>query len=213
MATYKKSLEMRKSIIEATEHIVLEKGYHQTSIKEIADYLGIPRSLIYYYFKSQKDLMNNILETHYAAMETTVEELLPQGEDPLVRQILKNILFFRRIAFNPLFTDYIISSTDYPSRGSIYAAEHIAKYFSESESFFLDCGMSVDSNRFRVHVLITEVVWKSLITGVHYKTVDLTERELMEYYLERTIMVTFGLDWETLSPMLDKAFLLADQAQ
>jgi len=213
MATYKKSLAMRKSIVEAMEHLVLEKGYHQTNIKEIADYLGIPRSLIYYYFKNRGDLMHDILETHYVALETKVEELLPQGEKPLVRQILKNVLFFRRIASNPLFTDYIISSPDYPSKGSDFAAEHIAKYFSESESFFLDCGMSVDSNRFRVHVLITEVVWKSLVTGEHFKTVDLTEREMMEYYLERTIMVTFGLGWEDLSPMLDEAFSLADQAQ
>ena len=69
MATYKKSMEMRKKIMEATEHLILTKGYFHTNIKEIAEHLNIPRSLIYYYFSNKEDLMHEITEEHYRALE------------------------------------------------------------------------------------------------------------------------------------------------
>ena len=211
MATYKKSMEMRKKIMEATEHLILTKGYFHTNINEIAEHLNIPRSLIYYYFSNKEDLMHEITEEHYRALEQRVDEIIPQGENPLVRVVVRNLLFFRNIAWNPILTEYIVSNVDYPSKGGESASAWIERYYADSEVFFKEHGMSVDSNRFRVHVLMTEVVWKALVTGVYYKTVDLTEREMMEYYLERTVMITFGMSREKIEALLEETYALVDR--
>lgn len=66
---YKKSAEMRKNILEATKHVVQENGYTKTAIKDVADYLGVPRSLVYYYFKNKESIMQVLFREAFQVVE------------------------------------------------------------------------------------------------------------------------------------------------
>lgn len=56
--------EKKRQIIEAAIRLFAQKGYHATSIQEIADTLGIAKGSLYFYFKSKEDLFVSVFEYH-----------------------------------------------------------------------------------------------------------------------------------------------------
>lgn len=210
MATYRKSKETQERIIEATKYLVLKDGYKNTNIKSIAEYLRIPRSLIYYYFKNKDSIMKYIFNCYYDEITADVKKALPDGSKPLVGLMLRYVIFFRTTAWNPILVEYLIARPAFSTLGKENAYQFIKKYYAESTQLFEQCGMPTDDNKFMVHILMAEVVWKSLVEAVYYKTIELNERELLEYYSERTLMVTFKLSEEKIEKSLDEAIRLAD---
>lgn len=213
MPIYKKSAEMRKNIMEATQQLVLEQGYGKTSVKDITQRLGIPRSLLYYYFKNKDDIMLELYRTFFAQNEELASKALPWGEQPLVRLMLKYILFRRRIAYNSLFTEFIITSPDYAVVGVDEAAQMANTYYSDSCEAFRHCGLPLDGEEFQIHVLMTESVSRALFRGEYYNTVHMTERKSIECFAEHTVMLTFNLDKAQMRVILDQAFAYADQIE
>ena len=57
-------LEKKKNI-EASIHLFAQKGYHQTTIQEIADYLGIAKGSVYSYFSSKEDLFLSTFQYYH----------------------------------------------------------------------------------------------------------------------------------------------------
>ena len=49
--------ERRIQILEALHHCLLEKPFHQTTIKEIARKAGVNHGLLHYYFENKQDLL------------------------------------------------------------------------------------------------------------------------------------------------------------
>jgi AcrR family transcriptional regulator len=58
----KKGEETRKKIIDTAIKIFREFGYSESSIKKIAESLGLKNSSVYRYFKNKKDLFNFIIK-------------------------------------------------------------------------------------------------------------------------------------------------------
>ena len=193
------------------EHMVLESGYENVNIKEIADFLDMPRSLIYYYFKSKKDIMIAIYQAHYTKLDAAVSELIPKGENPVVRMLVKYITFKRFIIMNPLFTEFILMFPTYASQGPDAVSRNREDYYHESYEAFCYYGLPADGNEFQAHVLMIDAVSRALNQGIYNGTLTFSIRELMEYFGEHTIMVTFGFSREQFHELLDRAFFLADQ--
>lgn len=51
-------------ILKAAERIFAEKGYDAASVSEIANMANISKTQIFYYFKSKKDLLNELFKNH-----------------------------------------------------------------------------------------------------------------------------------------------------
>ena len=49
--------EAKKRIIEASVKVMSEKGYSQTTMEDIAAYLGVSKGALYLYFKSKDDII------------------------------------------------------------------------------------------------------------------------------------------------------------
>jgi AcrR family transcriptional regulator len=54
--------ERRKQILEAVHTCLLEKSFHKTSIKDIAQKAGLNHGALHYYFKSKEDLLLEYIE-------------------------------------------------------------------------------------------------------------------------------------------------------
>jgi AcrR family transcriptional regulator len=80
----------RKRILDAALALFAEKGYEATSMREIAEQLGITKPALYYHFDSKEDIVRSLL----ADIEAKVDELVawtrsqPAGPD-LRRQVLE----------------------------------------------------------------------------------------------------------------------------
>jgi AcrR family transcriptional regulator len=54
--------EVRKKIVEAACHLFLSKGYHKTTMDEIAGALGVTKPALYQYFPGKEDLYAAVAE-------------------------------------------------------------------------------------------------------------------------------------------------------
>jgi len=103
--------EIRLKSKENIENIALElfalKGYHATSISQIAQKAGISKGLLYNYFESKEQLLDSIITKVYDEIMQIVQmsEILPadkQIEQMIIQTIdhlKKNISFWRLYLF------------------------------------------------------------------------------------------------------------------
>ena len=210
MSKYKKSDEMRRRILGATVQVVLSTGYLNLSIKEIANQLGVPRSLIYYYFSNKDDIMQELYRLRYRELDTLASQVLPDNVDSLARVIFKYIIFRRQMVHNPLFSDYILYHQPYAAMSIAEVIETQAQYYSDTYRAFQQYGLPTDGSKYQFHVLMIESVAQALRQGEASGQLRWTEWESIEHFAEHTVMVTFDLTKDQLKPILKQAFELAD---
>ena len=210
MSKYKKSDEMRRRILSATVQVVLSTGYLNLSIKEIANQLGVPRSLIYYYFSNKDDIMQELYRLRYRELDTLASKVLPDNVDSLARVIFKYIIFRRQMVHNPLFSDYILYHQPYAAMSIAEVIETQAQYYSDTYRAFQQYGLPTDGSKYQFHVLMIESVAQALRQGEASGQLRWTEWESIEHFAEHTVMVTFDLTKDQLKPILKQAFELAD---
>ncbi|GAB4351319.1 MAG: ScbR family autoregulator-binding transcription factor [Candidatus Abyssubacteria bacterium] len=58
----KTALGTRKAIIEASLKLFARRGYHGTSVAQIAEATGMTKGALYWYFKGKEDLFLNVLD-------------------------------------------------------------------------------------------------------------------------------------------------------
>lgn len=201
---------MRRRILSATVQVVLSTGYLNLSIKEIANQLGVPRSLIYYYFSNKDDIMQELYQLRYRELDTLASQVLPDNVDSLVRVIFKYIIFRRQMVHNPLFSDYILYHQPYAAMSIAEVIETQAQYYSDTYRAFQQYGLPTDGSKYQFHVLMIESVAQALRQGEASGQLRWTEWESIEHFAEHTVMVTFDLTKDQLKPILKQAFELAD---
>jgi AcrR family transcriptional regulator len=67
--------EMRELILDASRSIFLEKGYHQTSIRNIAEKIEYSPGTIYLYFKEKDDIFHALHEEGFRRLVAQMETL------------------------------------------------------------------------------------------------------------------------------------------
>jgi AcrR family transcriptional regulator len=58
----KSNLDTRKSIIEASKRLFARRGYHGTSVAQIAEATGLTKGALYWYFRGKEDLFLTVLD-------------------------------------------------------------------------------------------------------------------------------------------------------
>src|SRR6201992_2213267 len=60
-----------------------EQGYEKTSLREIAERLGVTKAALYYHFKSKEDIVHSFTDDYFADLDTLVywAKSQPRGEE------------------------------------------------------------------------------------------------------------------------------------
>ncbi|TCP43431.1 TetR family transcriptional regulator [Tamaricihabitans halophyticus] len=66
--------ETRQRILDAALELFLEQGVQQTSLRQIADRLGLTKPALYYHFSSREDLLNSLLQPLVADIDSVLAE-------------------------------------------------------------------------------------------------------------------------------------------
>src|SRR5215475_12352716 len=72
-------------VLKTAAAIFAQKGYHSTSIRDIARATGMSLSGLYYYFKGKEELLFLIQDYCFGTLIETCENLLEGVEDPIAR--------------------------------------------------------------------------------------------------------------------------------
>ena len=70
-----------RGCVELALELFAEQGYEKTSLREIAERLGVTKAALYYYFKSKEDIVRSLVEDYVAE----IDELIAWAQGPAAR--------------------------------------------------------------------------------------------------------------------------------
>lgn len=85
MANQQAHDEKLDALLAAAARVFAKRGYHQTSMRDLARESGVSLSGLYYYVKSKEELLYLIQERNFAAVLEGMREALTGIDDPVTR--------------------------------------------------------------------------------------------------------------------------------
>ncbi|MCX7823515.1 MAG: TetR/AcrR family transcriptional regulator [Syntrophobacterales bacterium] len=87
----------RELILSAALEIFAEKGYHDTTVDDIAKRAGIAKGSVYRYFPSKEALFNELLESRIQILDNSIQQIIEENEKDVTKTIalcVENYLAF-----------------------------------------------------------------------------------------------------------------------
>ena len=64
--------DTRARIQQVALELFAEQGYERTSLREVAERLGVTKAALYYHFKSKEDIVRSFTEDYFARMDALI---------------------------------------------------------------------------------------------------------------------------------------------
>ena len=156
----------RNQILDAAATVFAEKGFHPTTIKDIAKVAGIADGTIYNYFKNKSALLIGIFDRMRAS---TVESIvLPNMDDIEPRLFIKTFLSHSLMTFRdgkfPLFQVIISEMMVNEELRVLYYQQILEPTLTLAEGYFLQLGTR---NKFPpAHISLTIRAISGMVMGL-----------------------------------------------
>src|SRR3982074_549767 len=76
---------VREKVLAAAVRLFAEYGYHAAPLRDIARIAGIKAASIYHHYPHKQSLIAEIMETHMQRLNSSLELILREYDDPLQR--------------------------------------------------------------------------------------------------------------------------------
>lgn len=87
-----KNNQTKQKVIDAASSLFFQKGFHGTSVRDIAEKASVNVSLISYYFKSKQGLLEHAVTNYYETYLTKMEEVIIATEMEAPKDKLKQLI-------------------------------------------------------------------------------------------------------------------------
>ncbi len=67
-------LDKRRTILDAAIRVLARQGFHSTRVSDIADEAGVAYGLVYHYFKSKDELLNELFSERWSLLLAAIDE-------------------------------------------------------------------------------------------------------------------------------------------
>jgi TetR/AcrR family transcriptional regulator, fatty acid metabolism regulator protein len=74
--------DKRRQILDAAIRVLARQGYHATRVSDIADEAGVAYGLVYHYFKSKDQVLNELFTERWSLLLAAIEEADREQETP-----------------------------------------------------------------------------------------------------------------------------------
>ena len=74
--------DKRRLILDAAVRVFARQGFHATRVSDIADEAGVAYGLVYHYFKSKDEVLNELFIERWSLLLVAIEEADRTGSDP-----------------------------------------------------------------------------------------------------------------------------------
>jgi TetR/AcrR family fatty acid metabolism transcriptional regulator len=75
-------IDKRRNILDAAITVFARQGFHSTRVSDIADEAGVAYGLVYHYFKSKDEVLNELFTERWSLLLTAIEEADASAESP-----------------------------------------------------------------------------------------------------------------------------------
>lgn len=203
---YKKSAETRQKIMDAARTLVLKNGYADTNIKEIADEINIPRTLIYYYYPNKESIFDDLSNLIYQETLQAANDHVDPEEQPILNLLLKYILLFKYIVLNDVTRDYFLGYGTYVSHGPEKILLARKECYPHIENIFRHYHLEVSETILNEYVITSDALIKALFQGVVNKSLNITLKEALTYFGRHMILPSFHLTETEYLHTVEEAF-------
>jgi len=169
--------EARRSILEATEALVVEDGYEAFSMRRLAERCGYTAPTIYHYFRDKPGLIDALLEERFSGLLEGLRSVAP-SKDPAdtMRSLSRAFVDFGML--NPTF--YRLLTTPRPESGEPPQAAEEARAVLEEPILELEreerlYPPDVETTKQTVWVLLHGLIHLRLSRPEHPWSSDLVE--------------------------------------
>lgn len=88
--------DTRERILDVALELFVEHGYEKTSLREIADRLGVTKAALYYHFRTKEDILAGIVARISEPIEQTIawgqqQEYSPEVRDEILRRFAEGM--------------------------------------------------------------------------------------------------------------------------
>jgi len=92
------NLDKRELLIQAAVDLFAQKGFTETSVRDIGKAAKVNTSLVYYYFKDKEEILYNIIERSTRDLIAVLKEIQTKESDPLEglrKMVVRHVVFSR----------------------------------------------------------------------------------------------------------------------
>jgi len=82
MASKAPPVDKRRQILDAAIRVFARQGFHATRVSDIADEAGVAYGLVYHYFRSKDEVLNELFAERWSLLLSAIEETDRTGETP-----------------------------------------------------------------------------------------------------------------------------------
>lgn len=82
MSSQAPPIDKRRQILDAAIRVFARQGFHSTRVSDIADEAGVAYGLVYHYFSSKEEVLNELFIERWSLLLAAIEEADGSGEDP-----------------------------------------------------------------------------------------------------------------------------------
>jgi TetR/AcrR family transcriptional regulator, fatty acid metabolism regulator protein len=75
-------IDKRRQILDAAIRVFARQGFHATRVADIADEAGVAYGLVYHYFKSKEEVLNELFSERWSLLLAAIEEADRSAEKP-----------------------------------------------------------------------------------------------------------------------------------
>ncbi len=75
-------VDKRRQILDAAIRVFARQGFHATRVSDIADEAGVAYGLVYHYFRSKDEVLNELFVERWSLLLSAIEETDRAGEAP-----------------------------------------------------------------------------------------------------------------------------------
>ena len=79
MASKAPAIDKRRQILDAAIRVFARQGFHSTRVSDIADEAGVAYGLVYHYFKSKDEVLNELFSERWSLLLSAIEESDHEG--------------------------------------------------------------------------------------------------------------------------------------
>ena len=80
--------DTRSRVQKVALELFAEQGYEKTSLREIAERLGVTKAALYYHFKSKEDIVHSFTDDYFAEIDAVLDWAKDQPRDDKTRQAI-----------------------------------------------------------------------------------------------------------------------------
>ncbi len=82
MASKAAAVDKRRQILDAAVRVFARQGFHATRVSDIADEAGVAYGLVYHYFSSKDEVLNELFVERWSLLLAAIEEADRAGGEP-----------------------------------------------------------------------------------------------------------------------------------